>query len=123
MELKPGYKQTEVGIIPEDWEVRQLEASAKVVDSLHQTPQFCNDGYSMVRVTDIKPGDLNLAETCKVSKAVYEEFVRNYMPKRGDIVLSRVGSYGVSSFVETDEPFCMGQNTVVLQPKVPGSTP
>jgi restriction endonuclease S subunit len=24
-----------------------------------------------------------------------------------------------SSFVETDEPFCMGQNTVVLQPKLP----
>ena len=21
MELKPGYKQTEVGVIPEDWEV------------------------------------------------------------------------------------------------------
>ena len=23
MELKPGYKQTEVGVIPEDWEVKQ----------------------------------------------------------------------------------------------------
>ena len=21
MELKPGYKQTEVGVIPEDWEI------------------------------------------------------------------------------------------------------
>ena len=24
MELKPGYKQTEVGVIPEDWEVKHL---------------------------------------------------------------------------------------------------
>ena len=24
MELKPGYKQTEVGVIPEDWEVEPL---------------------------------------------------------------------------------------------------
>ena len=24
MEVKPGYKQTEVGVIPEDWEVEQL---------------------------------------------------------------------------------------------------
>jgi type I restriction enzyme S subunit len=24
MELKPGYKQTEVGVIPEDWEVSCL---------------------------------------------------------------------------------------------------
>ena len=25
MELKPGYKQTEVGVIPEDWEVKALK--------------------------------------------------------------------------------------------------
>ena len=24
MELKPGYKQTEVGVIPEDWDDRSL---------------------------------------------------------------------------------------------------
>lgn len=24
MEVKPGYKQTEVGMIPEDWDVYQL---------------------------------------------------------------------------------------------------
>ena len=24
MELKPGYKQTEVGVIPEDWEVLKV---------------------------------------------------------------------------------------------------
>ena len=32
MEVKPGYKQTEVGVIPEDWEVLQLEVAAKIVD-------------------------------------------------------------------------------------------
>ena len=26
MELKEGYKQTEVGVIPEDWAVRQIGA-------------------------------------------------------------------------------------------------
>ena len=25
MEVKPGYKQTEVGVVPEDWEVSLLE--------------------------------------------------------------------------------------------------
>ena len=24
MEVKPGYKQTEVGVIPEEWDVRML---------------------------------------------------------------------------------------------------
>ena len=114
MELKPGYKQTEVGVIPEEWEVVELADAARVVDSLHLTPNFVDDGYPMVRVTDIKPGNLSFVGTLMVTPAVFAEFTKNYRPKRGDIVLSRVGSYGVSSFAETDEPFCMGQNTVVL---------
>ncbi|MBX9636044.1 MAG: restriction endonuclease subunit S [Nitrosomonas sp.] len=119
MALKPGYKQTEVGMIPEDWNVEVLADKSKIVDSLHRTPKFSLDGYPMVRVTDIKPGNLNLKGTLKVNEAVYSEFTRNYKPKRGDIVLSRVGSYGVSSYVETDEPFCLGQNTVVVESKIP----
>jgi type I restriction enzyme S subunit len=118
MELKPGYKQTEVGVIPEEWEVDKLDSLARVIDSLHQTPSFADDGYPMVRVTDIKSGNLSLDGTMKVTEAIYTEFTKNYQPKRNDIVLSRVGSYGVSSFVETDDPFCMGQNTVVIQPKL-----
>ena len=70
--MKPGYKLTEVGIIPEDWDVLDLDETARVIDSLHQTPQFSEDGYPMVRVTDIKTGDLNLMGTVKVSKAIYE---------------------------------------------------
>jgi type I restriction enzyme S subunit len=119
MEVKPGYKQTDVGVVPQEWVVSELEKAARVIDSLHQTPTFVSDGYPMVRVSDIKTGDLSFAETLRVTEAVFFEFTRNYRPKRGDIVLSRVGSYRVSSFVETDEPFCMGQNTVVLQPKLP----
>src|SRR5437879_4301747 len=94
MELKSGYRQTEVGIIPEDWEILQLEETARVVDSLHQTPSFSDDGYPMVRVTDIKTGNLSLNGTLKVSETVFAKFTKNYKPKRGDIVLSRVGSYG-----------------------------
>lgn len=28
--LKPGYKRTEVGVIPEDWEVKQLGEIADI---------------------------------------------------------------------------------------------
>jgi type I restriction enzyme S subunit len=119
MVMNTGYKKSEAGIIPEEWKVFKLEETAMVVDSLHQTPSFAEDGYPMVRVTDIKTGNLSFAGTLRVSEAVFAEFTKNYKPKRDDIVLSRVGSYGISSFVEIDESFCMGQNTVVLHPKLP----
>lgn len=28
--IKPGYKRTEVGVIPEDWEVKKLDQIADV---------------------------------------------------------------------------------------------
>mgnify|MGYP001472058030 CR=1 FL=1 len=30
MEVRPGYKQTEMGVIPEDWEVRQLSEHFRI---------------------------------------------------------------------------------------------
>jgi type I restriction enzyme S subunit len=39
MELKPGYKQTEVGVMPEDWHVKPLsEIVGRVVDNRGKTP-------------------------------------------------------------------------------------
>ena len=36
MELKPGYKQTEVGGIPEDWEVQKLGSIATFLDGMRR---------------------------------------------------------------------------------------
>ena len=112
------FKESEIGRIPAGWEVLQLEQISKITDSLHITPEFTEEGFAMVRVADIKTGMLNLSGTLKVSEETYTMFTKSYRPKKGNIVLSRVGSYGVSSFVSTDEPFCMGQNTVVIEPKI-----
>jgi len=113
-----GYKETEIGVIPVEWDVKTLVEVSKIVDSLHLTPSFVDNGISMVRVSDIKLGNLNLDDTLKVSEDTFITFTKNYTPKMGDIVLSRVGSYGVSSYVSTNEPFCMGQNTVVINPLI-----
>jgi type I restriction enzyme S subunit len=111
-------KETEIGMIPEDWEITQLQQISNVIDSLHATPQYSSDGVSMVRATDIKHGNLNLKGTLRVTRDVYEQFTKNHRPHRNDIVMSRVGTYFVTSFADTDEPFCMGQNTVVIHTSI-----
>ena len=59
-------------------------------------------------------GSLNLKDTLKVSKDVYEEYTKNHRPTKNDIVMSRVGTYGVIAIVNLNEEFCLGQNTVVI---------
>ena len=103
-------------MVPNGWVTKNLDSIYRVIDSLHQTPSFSEDGeYSMVRVTDIKGKNLDLSNAIRVSKAVFLEYIKKYKPKRNDILFSRVGSYGISSFVDTDEEFCLGQNTVIAE--------
>ena len=71
----------------------------------------------MVRVTDIRRGFLDPAPTMRVDALTHAEFTKRYQPKEGDILFSRVGSYGNSCYVQRTEPFCLGQNTVCVSPR------
>jgi len=95
----------------------KLSEIADVIDSLHKTPKYSDIGKPMVRCTDVKYGRLKLEGTFRVSDEVFEEFSRRYKPSKNDIVITRVGSYGITAFVE-DTNFCLGQNTSVIIPKI-----
>lgn len=44
MELKAGYKQTEVGVIPDDWEPRRIDAHASITTGSKNTQDRIEDG-------------------------------------------------------------------------------
>lgn len=101
-----------------EWKSCQLYEVADIVDSLHKTPQYTECGIPMLRVTDIKEGYLSLRSPAKVSPETYDEFTKKHMPKQGDIVVSRVGTYGVFAYVATKDKFCLGQNTAIIIPHI-----
>lgn len=70
----------------------------------------------MIRVTDIRRGFLDTTNAMKVTQEVYELFSKKHKPQIGDILFSRVGSYGNSTFVDKRVAFCLGQNTVCISP-------
>jgi type I restriction enzyme S subunit len=97
--------------------VRPVGEIATLYDSLHKTPsEYSEEGYPMVRVTDIRRGFLNTVDTKRVDRETYLEFSKKHRPEIGDILYSRVGSYGNSCFVDRNEEICLGQNTVCIGP-------
>lgn len=98
------------------YKLNKLSDVADVIDSLHKTPTYVDSGKAMVRCTDVKYGALDLTNTFKVSDTVFDEFSRRYKPKENDIVITRVGSYGLTALVK-DSSFCLGQNTSAIVPK------
>ena len=99
-----------------DFQNVELGELAALFDSLHQTPQYAGEGYPMIRVTDIRRGYVDTTNAVKVDEATYLEFSKKHKPRIGDILFSRVGSYGNSAFVNRYEEFCLGQNTVCISP-------
>jgi type I restriction enzyme S subunit len=108
------FKDTKIGRIPKDWEVVKLGNIGTVIDSLHQTPKFSDVGYPMVRVGDINKSKLNLKNCLTVPIDVFKAFTKKHLPTNGDILITRVGSFGKTILVENDSPFCLGQNTAVI---------
>ena len=94
--------------------INTLDQVCEVIDSLHKSPKYVESGYPMIRVKDMFQGYLKIDNPAYVTKEVYEEFTRKHKPKKGDILFSRVGSYGITTFVHKDIDFCLGQNTVVM---------
>ena len=71
----------------------------------------------MIRVADVKFGYVNTERTLKVDKETFQKFISKYKPKKDDIIISRVGSFGNLCIVG-DEDICLGQNTSIISPKI-----
>ena len=119
-ELFDSYLQQVFSQKADGWEIISLGEVADLVDSLHITPKYIDEGgLPMVRVTEIKRSGLSLKKAKRVDQETYEKFSKRHKSCVGDIILSRVGaSYGIPVIVETDEVFCLGQNTVFILPKI-----
>ena len=89
MELKSGYKQTEVGVIPEDWEVCQLKDFIDINSGESPTKQqFVNEGIPYYKVEQLNAGIKYIEETpymLKVGKTVPAGSI--IFPKRGASIL------------------------------------
>jgi len=101
MELKPGYKQTEVGVIPEDWEVVKLrDLCHSITDGTHFTPRYVDQGIPFYSVENVTAG--NFSDTKFISREEHALLIKRCKPERGDILLTRIGSLGETKLLDWD---------------------
>lgn len=90
---------------------------ADVIDCLHSTPEYSKNGFPIARVEDINDWFINYDNCLKVTKEICDEHNRNHVPTEGDIVITRVGSFGRMAYVKDKTKFCLGQNISIIVPK------
>lgn len=96
--MKPGYQQTEVGVVPDDWDVRPLAEVAKVTSGKRlPLGYFVGEKvtpYPYIRVTDMRPGRVDTRDIKYVPEAAYPP-ISKYRIFKDDLFISVAGSLGI----------------------------
>lgn len=126
MELKPAYKETEVGIIPDDWEVLRMEEitdpDRPISYGIVQTGPLIPNGISCLRVLDINDGRINKHGLITTTKQISDSYARTIL-KNGDLVMPLRGKVGDVGVVDSDlagANLTRGVALIAVQPKFSG---
>jgi type I restriction enzyme S subunit len=95
MEVRPGYKQTEVGVIPEEWEVRTLAAicdpMAPICYGVVQVGSDKAGGVPIVAIKYVK--QIGIAPLHRSDPAIERPYARSRV-KPFDVLISIKGTIG-----------------------------
>lgn len=119
--LKKGYKDTEVGVIPTDWQIRNIANSCSIKarigwQGLTKSEYQKFGEFILITGTDFKNGAISW-ETCSfVSKYRYEQD-RYIQVQIGDVLITKDGTIGkVASVNELPYPSTLNSGVFVVRP-------
>jgi type I restriction enzyme S subunit len=110
------YKQTELGWVPKEWEVKPLSHYLSMITYGFTNPMpETEDGPWMVTAANVIGGVIDYKKTRKTSlKAFNILLTQKSKPKIGDILLTKDGTLGRLAIVD-NEYLCINQSVALLR--------
>ncbi len=110
--MTEGYKQTEIGVIPEDWEVKQIREFAKICMCKRI---FADQTADTGDIPFYKIGTFGNKPDAYIPRALYNEYRDKYsFPKTGDILISAAGTLGRTVVFNGSDSYYQDSNIVWL---------
>lgn len=101
------------------WEVKKLgEVCNDITDGDHMPPPKSEIGIPFLTISNIdkEKRELNFNDTFFVTEEYYDNIKENRKAKRGDVLYTVTGSYGIPVIVNTDKHFCFQRHIALLKP-------
>jgi type I restriction enzyme, S subunit len=104
--------------LPSGWcWAKVAHVASKVTDGVHQTPKYVEEGIPFISVNNISEDGLISFDPCKyITLEAHEELYTRCDPRRGDVLLSKVGTIGLTAVIDTDRVFSLYVNTALIRP-------
>lgn len=106
------FKKTEIGEIPEEWEIKSLEQACDIVDYRGKTPEKVEEGILLVTAKNINKGfiDYNISREY-VKEDDYERVMSRGIPKKGDVIFTTEAPLGNVANID-DENIALAQRVI-----------
>ena len=102
--------------IPQGWMLSNLgEIAIKITDGTHKTPTYVTSGVPFVSVKDFSAGKLSLRNTRLIKAEEHKHLYERCDPRRGDILLSRIGTLGKAVLVDSDAEFSLFVSVALIK--------
>jgi type I restriction enzyme S subunit len=117
VQVKPGYRQTELGEIPEDWEVSPLDQFTSLISYGFTNPMPTSEsGVYMITAKDINYGRIQWdTARCTTEEAYRTLLTAKSRPRKGDLLLTKDGTLGRLAMVD-NRTVCINQSVAILRP-------
>lgn len=104
-EVPGGYKETKVGIIPDDWIVKELSKIADVRDGTHESPKYVNEGIPFITSKNLLGTEIDWQTINYITKKDHLNFSKRSKVDDGDILFGMIGTIGNPTLVKMDFEF------------------
>lgn len=101
------------------WEkVRLEDCCYSISDGDHQPPPKAQQGIPFVTISNINSmNQLDFSDTMFVPKEYYQSLDEKRKVRKGDILYSVVGSFGIPVLIKEERPFVFQRHIAILRPK------
>lgn len=112
------YKQSPLGWIPNEWDLKSCsDICLSVIDCKNRTPPLTEDGHPVIRTPNVRDGEFVRADLVHTDAVSYIEWTARGRPIGGDVVITREAPVGEVCMIPDDlEAPCLGQRTMLYRP-------
>jgi len=109
-----GYKETEIGVIPVEWEVVKLETICDVRDGTHDSPKYQQNGIPFITSKHLTDNGIDFSDVNYISNKDHTNFSKRSLVENGDILFGMIGTIGKPLIVNYDFEFSI-KNIALLK--------
>lgn len=113
------FEDSELGPIPDGWEVSSIGSVAEVVDCLHsRKPERRDSGMPLLQLVNIRDdGLVDLEDAYLIDEADYRKWVTRLEASPGDCLVTNVGRVGAAAQMPVGQKAALGRNMTAVRCK------